>query len=301
MKEFEEDDFNEQELFRPVPKASVPSKNPLAGYFRMPGLHVTLPTKGAFLPKGEYEATLVDDVPVYPMKASDELLLRSPDALMSGLALENLLASCVPAIHNPRLISTPDLDALLLAIRAATYGDNMELEVKCPKCGHENAFDCHLPSIMGKMTYLEPSYEVRLTDDIVVSLRPYNLATATKIANGSFNEARALQVASDSEDEEVMKKARNASFSKMSELSMEAMADCVISVAVPTGVVTNPADILEFLNNTNQAWVKKIEKMLEEMNSKGIDKSVDAECAKCQHKWTDQIEFDPTSFFGEGS
>lgn len=301
MKEIADDDFNEQEFFRPVPKSAAISNNPLAGYFRMPGLHVALPTRGVFLPEGEYEPTLVGDVPVYPMKASDELLLRNPDALMSGLALESLVASCVPAIQSPRMVSTPDLDVILLAIRAATYGDNMDLEVDCPSCGQENSFTCNLPSIMGTMTYVDPINEVKLSPEVSVLLRPYNLATATKIASGSFNEARVLQMAQDSEDEETIKNARNASFEKMSDLSLDAMADCVISITVPGAVVTDKANILEFMTNTNQAWVKKIGAKLEEINKKGIDKGVDAKCSKCEHEWRPEIEFDPTSFFGEGS
>jgi hypothetical protein len=309
-----EDDFNEAELFRPVPVAA--SSNPLAGYFRMPGLHVPLPTRGAFLPKEDYDPTLAGDVPVFPMKAADELLLRSPDALMSGMALEELVRSCVPSIRRPRLISTPDLDVILLAIRAATYGENMEVEVICPECKHENVFDCHLPSMMGRMTFINPVNEARLSDDIIVTLRPYNLETATLVAMESFNEARRLQGVADelavffedgssAEEKEIANKrmadARNESFRKMSKINIDAISSCVISVAVPTGAVTDRANISEFINNTSQSWVKKIEKKLDELNSAGIDKHVDAACAKCEHKWTPEIEFDPTSFFDNGS
>jgi len=314
-KDIPEDDFNEAEFFQPVPKtAGVPSSNPLAGYFRMPGLHITLPTRGAFLPPEDYDPTLAGDVPVFPMKAADELLLRSPDALMSGLALEELVRSCVPAIRRPRLVSTPDLDVILLAIRASTYGENMEIEVVCPNCTHENAFDCHLPSMMANMTFVDPINEVRLTDDIVVSLRPYTLEVATKVAMESFGEARKLQgIAEEVVElfdgtpeeramaEKRMADARNESFVKMSKLNIDAVASCVISVSIPSGLVTDKANILEFINNTSQTWVKKIEDKLAEINGAGINKKLDVQCTKCEHEWTTEVEFDPTSFFGNGS
>jgi len=296
-----EDDFDEQELFRPQPKLPSTSNNPLAGYFRVPGLNVPLPTRGAFFPKGDFEPTLAGDVPVYPMKAADEILLRSPDALMSGYAIEKLLSSCVPSIHNPRLISTPDLDVLLLAIRAATYGDVMEIEVVCPECKHDNAFDCHLPSLMSKITFIDPINEVRLSDEVIVRLRPYNLATATKVAMTSFNEQRTLQSIEQGGDEEALKTARNETFSRLTQLNLEAVSDCIISVSIPDAKVTDSANILEFLSNTGQAWVKKIEDALEKINMAGIDKKVDVVCTKCNHTWKPEIEFDPTSFFGNGS
>ena len=101
--------------------------NPLTKYFRIPGVHIKLPTHGAFMPTGSVAFTMNDEVPVYPMRGMDELLLKSPDALMNGYAIEKLIESCVPAIKFPRLISSPDLDVILMAIRAATYGETITL------------------------------------------------------------------------------------------------------------------------------------------------------------------------------
>jgi hypothetical protein len=301
-----EDDFDESTLFGHEAVLQKPVGNPLADFFRMPGLHVSLPTRGAFMPPELYEETLAGEVPVFPMKAADEILLRSPDALMSGYALEQLIKSCVPAIKAPRLISTPDLDVLLLAIRAATYGETMEVTVNCPKCGAENIFDCHLPSLMGNMTFIPPVNEVRLAENVIVNVRPFNMGSATRTALKSFEEARRLQsVGNDIEDEnerdEVRRVAMNESFEKMSLLNLDGITDCIISVVVPSGPVTEREYIRSFIANTSQPWVKLIENKLVELNNMGIDKKVDATCVSCKHEWSPEVEFDPTSFFGQGS
>ena len=144
------DDYNEEELFTksspPAPGTVKSNGNPLSSYYRVPGLHIKLPTRGKFFSKGNYSETLSGDIPIYPMRASDEMLLKTPDALMNGYALEQLILSCAPAIIEPREVSTPDLDVILLAIRAATFGHIMELEVDCPNCSHTNSFDCDLAS-----------------------------------------------------------------------------------------------------------------------------------------------------------
>lgn len=306
MKHIEEDDFDESALFKPAPRAVV-SRNPLKNYFRVPGLHITLPTRGKFLPPELYDETMAGEVPVYPMKAADELMMRSPDALMSGYALEQLVESCVPAIRAPRLIATPDLDVILLAIRAATYGEVMEVEVRCPECHHDNAFDCHLPSVMSRMTYVPETIEIRLSSDVIVHLRPYSMGSATRTALGGFNEARKMQQFGNMTDgeapelTEARRKALNESFKKLSDVNLEGIADCVIDVVVPSGVVTDRDFIFEFIRETDQGTIKKIENKLVEVNQMGIDKHLDATCAKCSHKWNPEIEFDPSSFFGQGS
>src|SRR4051794_13716092 len=170
--------------------ASPLGGNPLAKYYRIPGLHVKLPTNGAFLPPGSIEFTAAGDIPVLPMAAKDELLLKSPDALMSGYALERLLESCVPAIHTPRLIATQDLDVLLLAIRAATYGDVMTLDATCPQCDTTVEIKCHLPALLATMQKVDPNAAIRLSDEVMAFVRPYNLGNATVLALASFEEAR---------------------------------------------------------------------------------------------------------------
>jgi hypothetical protein len=303
-KHIPDDDYTEDQFFSPEAVVAKPTRtrtatpqsgNPLSAYFRMPGLHVSLPTNGEFFPEGTFEPSINGEVPIFPMRAQDELLLRNPDALMSGYALEKLIESCVPSIKAPRLVSTPDLDVLLLAIRAATYGESMEVDVKCPSCGTDNVFDCHLPSIVSKMTYIDPINDVRISDELVIRVRPYNMGSATKMAITSFNEARKLQSIDAETDERRL--AQNESYQKLNVLNLEGIADCIIHITIPTGVVTDRNFIFEFINNTGQSTVKKVEAKILEMNEKGIDKHVDVVCAKCSHAWSPEVEFDPTSFF----
>jgi hypothetical protein len=298
MKQVEKDDFDETVMFKGSPR-SVISRNPLKDYFRVPGLHITLPTRGKFLPEEYYDETMAGEVPVYPMKAADELMLKSPDALMSGYALEQLVQSCVPAIKEPRLVSTPDLDVILLAIRAATYGEIMEIEVVCPECGHNNAFDCHLPTLMSRMTFVPEVIELRLNSSLVVHLRPYSMGSSVRTALGTFNEARKLQQFDENSEERT--KVLNESFKKLSEINLEGIADCIIDVVSPNGIVTDRGFIFEFVCQTDQKTIKKIEKKLIEINQMGIDKKLDATCIKCSHEWSPEIEFDPSSFFEQSS
>lgn len=307
----EPDDFDEHAMFgaealkplavqKPLPPVVPENTNPLTSYFRAPGLHVKLPTGGAFLPEAEFDPTLAGDLPVYPMRSADELLLKSPDALMSGHAIVNLIKSCVPGIRDPKKISTPDLDVLLLAIRAATFGDSMDIDVPCPSCGVENSFTCSLGQIMSTVVNVPHENPVRLSDEVVVYVRPYTLEVATKVALATFEEARKIQASEDLEGEE-RAKVVNDCYDRLNVLNMRALAASIVKVVVPGSVVDNPRFISEFIGNTDRNWIEKIENKLKEVNALGIDKTVAVQCSGCGHDWKAAIEFDPSTFFAKGS
>lgn len=274
----------------------------LSKYYRIPGPHVKLATNGAFLPRNAIQMTQSGDIPVLPMRAADEMLLKSPDALMSGLALERLFESCVPAIKTPRLISTPDIDVLLLAIRVATYGNKMELSVNCPHCNTENAFDCDLPSLLQTMKFTDTDGSVRLSDEVVTYVRPYNLDNATRLALVAFEETRRLQ-ALDNENLDGKQRADevNTTMERINQENKRVLADCVYKIVVEEGEVSNKQEIYDFITNIPKSWSEKINDKIKKLNDSGIDKKIHADCSSCGKEWHSEVEFDPANFFEKPS
>ena len=93
----------------------------------------------------------------------------------------------------------------------------------------------------------------------------------------------------------------NESYSKLNNINILSIVDSIISIVIPNNIVTDKKFILEFINNTDKSSFKKIEDKLTEINAKGVNKKIDAECANCKHTWVGSVEFDPASFFGIGS
>ena len=69
------------------------------------------------------------EIGIFPMTARDELVLKTPDALLNGASTVEVINSCVPAITDAWEIPSVDMDALLIGIRIATYGENMDITV----------------------------------------------------------------------------------------------------------------------------------------------------------------------------
>ena len=113
-----------------VPNPKTNNINPLASLMRQPKIYVKLPSNGKYWPEGSLNITQNSEYPIYSMTAKDELILKTPDALMNGQAVVDVIQSCMPNVINAWEMPNIDTDAILIAIRLATYGDSMDTTFK---------------------------------------------------------------------------------------------------------------------------------------------------------------------------
>jgi RNase P subunit RPR2 len=273
-------------------------QNPLSKYFRQPGITIELPSKYYFY-KQRPKTNLLNEINVYPMTAQDELILKNPDSLLAGEAIEKVIKSCAPDVGNVRELLQPDVEALLLAIRAVSYGDMMEVKATCPECNTENEFEINIRSALEEMNYLEEKYEVKIDDNVTVELRPYDYEDTTKASLLAFQEAKALESLTDTnlKQDERSKQFKKA-FDKLSDMNSELIVKSIHKIRVPEDVVENPDWIQEWVNHADRRHIRKIETKIEEINKTGADNKVNCTCQKCGHKWESEVTYDPANFFG---
>ena len=108
---------------------NVKNVNPLEGYLRVPKLYVQLPSRGKFSTL-DTKSEITDEIPIFPMTAKDETMLRNPDALLNGESLVSVIKS-VTGIQDVYNLASNDLDVILLASRLATYGKDLEIKSTC--------------------------------------------------------------------------------------------------------------------------------------------------------------------------
>lgn len=274
--------------------------NPLQQYFRTPGLHISLPSRGAFTPPDEIEYSITGEIAIYPMTARDEVWSKNPDGLLNGYSIENIIKSCAPGIKNPRRMPTQDIDYMLLAIKKATYGDKMAITAKCPKCGNVHDYEISIDEIMATAKVLEPEYSVRLSDELVAKLRPYDYAATTRTNLAAFEESKLLQalVGSQLADETRIEIFSN-SFDKISSLNLDLLADCVQSIISPSAEVTERDFIKDFIENAPKQIIKALSDGMEVFKDTGIDRKISLTCNTegCEHNWITELQFDPAHFF----
>ena len=280
---------------------STKQPNPLSKYFRQPSIYIKLPSEGKYWGDGSLDLPINNEIPVYPMTARDEVTLRTPDALMNGSGVVEVIQSCCPSIKNAWEMPSIDLDAVLMAIRIASYGHEMDIDANCPKCKEENNFVLDLRELMGKSAL--PNYQVPVnTHGLVVVLKPQKFFNINKKNSAGFEEQKIIESINDStlSDEEKVAKI-NQSMARLLDVSMETITNSTESITVDGVMVTDKDHIKDFYNNADGAILRDLQKRLAEISDEVSIKPMDTVCKACATEFKIPIEFEYANFFGTGS
>jgi hypothetical protein len=274
-----------------------PKKNPLASFYRQPKIYVRLPSKGEFYAPGSLDVSENGEYPVYAMTAKDELLFKTPDALLNGTSTVELIKSCIPAILNPWLMPNIDLDFALIAIRIATYGDKMEVGTNCPHCNADNSYDMDLNAWFNVFNQFVYEKDIPI-DQLTVHVRPYTYKEVTKTALKSMEQQRIFQVINDDSlsDEQKLEKF-GASFLKLTELTVDIIADCITSIDAPDGSVTDKDMIKDFIANCSKDVFQRIQDHVVQMKERIEFKAQSVTCGGCDQQFSLPITMDQSNFF----
>ena len=277
----------------------VARQNPLKNYFRQYKLYLKLPSGTSYYAPGTIEFTDSDEVGIMPMTGKDELILKNPDALLNGEALVEVIKSCAPAVKNPKLLLTNDIDAIITAVRYATYNDALETELNCPKCNHANLFKLDLQYSLDNMSFLDAEYVVNLDSGLTVFVKPYGFSELLKGLHAQFEQGKLTRaIENESIPEEQRLKLFATAFKELSVITYELMVNSVIKVIDESQNinVTNKDDIKDFLQNIDKKSSDKISDLIKEINLIGIKRTFTAKCEKCDHTWESEDDFNPVNF-----
>lgn len=274
-----------------------PKKNPLAGYFRQPKLYVQLPSHGKFYPPGSLDVSTTGEYPVYAMTAKDELMMKTPDALLTGQSTVEVLKSCVPSILDPWQLPSIDLDFLLICIRIATYGDKMEITSTCPSCSHKNDFEIDL-NVWLKMFAQYQFVDVIDIDPLTVHIKPYSYREITKTSIKTLEQQKIFAIVNDETMSDSDKLDEfGKSFVKLTELTVDIIANSITKIVTPEGECTDKAMILEFINNASKDIFEKIQAHIMNLKDQITLDIKGAHCQECQHQFDIPVTMDQANFF----
>jgi hypothetical protein len=275
--------------------------NPLSGYFRSPKLYVKLPTGGKFYTNDIVEYPDSGELPVFPMTAKDEMIMKNPDALLNGEAVSQLITSCVPNVKNVRKMITNDVDVLLVAIQGATNGDDIEVGAVCPDCEETVTGIASVEGAIETMVDLEDVYDVPTGSGLNIKVKPFIYENTIEAGIASFQSTRSLQVMAELPDDMDRLKVFNESFTKMADMNYTLIVNAVHSITIGKGedeqVITDRNHINEFLNNCEAEIGNAIETSVTEINKIGIQKTMQFECEKCEKEFEAGVTFDTLNFF----
>lgn len=243
--------------------------NPLKKFFRQPKLYIRLPSSGNFYPKGSLIVSDNGEYPVYAMTAKDEIAMKTPDALLNGQSTVDLIQSCVPNIKNGWVVPSIDIDALLVAIRIATYGENLDLDINIPNTDITKTYTTDLRIVLEKL--LDATFDpiIEISPEMTVFIRPLNYMEFTKNAIKTMEEQRIFSIVNNdtlSEEEKINQ--FNRSFKKLTDITIGMVSQCISKIVTPDGEVDNPKFIAEFIENADKDFFTRIMKHLEDQRNR---------------------------------
>jgi hypothetical protein len=282
----------------------VENSNPLNKYFRQPSIYVSLPS-GTNYPPHVVTPSKTGELGVMPMTAKDEIRFKTPDALMNGQGVVDVIQSCVPDIKDAWQIKSYDLDTILIAIRIATYGETMEISFNVPGVNEQVSHTVNLPTILEQIKSSKVDSYFTLKDGLKITVRPLTYKDMTSTSLQTFQQQKMYTAVQDSQlpDEEKATKFNDA-FKQLTELNSSILLKNIDSVTMTEGtVITDPVHIKEFIDNANATLIKEIETNLTNLRSQGAVKPLKLKATEEQIKkgapatYEVPVTFDTANFF----
>ena len=264
---------------------SATSHNPLLEKLRIPGITVRLPSQGFLYDAGILRGDVINgEVEVYPMTAFDEVIIHTPDKLLSGKAVTEVFARCIPQILDPMNLFVQDVNFLMTVLRQVTFGDIMETtaEHQCSETEtHNGKYKLDVGDRIRQTRRLDPTtiqseYEVTLPNEQHVCMR------AMRYGDMVYLNDYTLRYTSD-----------NMSEQDTAEYVHGILTRMIRSV----DGITNPVLIKEWVEQISLGWKRILEESMRSRQQWGIDLEIKDKCPKCGADHSFHVTTNPVDFF----
>ena len=232
------------------------------------------------------------------MSANDDIGLKTPDALFTGLAVKRLIESCIPSIKDAWFVPLRDLDYILASIRLASYGETIELTNVCTKCETKDTYGLQVQTMLEHLEQADVSYEVTI-NDFKFKLRPLTYKEITDFQQEIFQIRRTIQqVLSKMEDSDEKSKQTQDLYDRLREKTLITIAASVIEIVTPEGETeTNTTFISDFIINGDKDYYNGLQELYDTNQKKLRLPDTEVECSGCGNKTKLNPDLDYSNFF----
>lgn len=270
--------------------------NPLKQYFRRPAIYIKLPSGGMNYPQGVIDIPETGELPVYPMTAIDEITSKTPDGLFNGSAVAEIISSCIPNIKDPWQLTSVDLDAVLIAIRSAANGSELEIETVCPACTEDAKYGLNLVGLLS--TIKSGDYESELAvNDLLIKFRPLTFKEMNIVSVSQFEMQRQFIQLNALEDNDEKNKRSKEVLKAITDTTMQALSKCIVYIKTPTVFVDENEFILDFIQNCDKTMYEQIRDHNALLKQQSESKPLKVKCIHCNHEYEQPFTMNISDFF----
>lgn len=232
------------------------------------------------------------------MTALDEIMSRTPDALYNGSATTEIFRSCVPNIKDPWAILQTDVDLLLVAIRIASYGHEMEMGSTCPECKERSDFTLDLRNVLDKIKTVDYT-DPLTTSGMTIYFSPMSYKQLNENATRQFEEQKALSMADNPDvSEEDKASLLQRSLANITNLTIDSLVNSINTIQLDDTPVTDKQQIRELLVNCDRKLFSQIRDHVVALRGQGELEPLQLTCPECKHEFIQAFTLDQANFFG---
>jgi hypothetical protein len=271
--------------------------NPLQQYFRQPKIYVSLPSRGVFNAPGTINGD-PNQLAVCAMTGMDEVIIKTPDALFTGEASVKLIESCCSGVKNAWDLSILDTELMFVAIRIATYGNNITISNTCTECGTLNDYELNLNIIVEHFANCKYDNIVALKD-LTVNLKPLTYKQQTEYNLQIYELQKQVRQATDIADTTEQQASLNKLWEDLAQIQLSLNINSIDSVQTPDVTVNERAHIAEWLANCESEVSAKIKTAIDTNRDTWTIPQYPVTCTntECKHETKLSVELDNSNFF----
>ena len=245
--------------------------------FRKVELYTTLPSGGAYWPNGtiDLSSNPSKEIGIMPMTMLDEINLRTPDSLLNGEAVVSIIKSCCPQIKDPWQAPLLDLETILVGIRIATYGPQLDVSVNVPQVNVPHEFTIDISDAIANLVPGTFTATHTLSNGHTINIKPMTYRTMTETNIKNYEQARlATNLKNTEATEEQRMEEIQKSFKNITDLTIKNMADQVTSVDTEDGSISTTSEVFQYVTNIPAPIAQEIKAIVTEQNRLGTMKPI---------------------------
>jgi phage FluMu protein Com len=231
------------------------------------------------------------------MTAIDEISSKTPDALYNGTAMADIIKSCIPDIKDPWSINSIDLDAILIAIKAAAGGDDMSISSECPSCKEVAEYGVNLVGILSQLKSADYEKEL-IINELAIKFRPLSYKEMNEAGTSQMEAQRIFMMLSKEENETVRAEKTQEALRFITDVTMKILSNTITHIRTPNAFVEEKEYLLDFLRNCDSETYIAVRDYNASLKAQTEIKPLKIRCIHCQHEYEQQFTLNTSDFFG---
>lgn len=260
----------------------------LAKLERIPGEICRLPSHGMGYDPDMFDDTVTNgDVMVYPVSSYDEIILKTPEKLLSGTAIFEVFSRRIPSIKHPEKLFHKDIDFLMAVLRKVSYGDELQISYnhECKENSKEHNYIVNVNNFLSQTKRIDPT----------------SIQNTFTLENGQVVKLGSMLFADMLELTQLRLKMMNQEISNTDGLILQyeqTACDALSRSIISVDGVEDKGQIKEWLFNIPVSFREILNSQIESYNSSwGMDTEQFVTCKDCGEKISLKPVVNPVSFF----